>query len=69
MPHSIGDRVQINHQCVEEYWGITGTIKEMLPKDPDPCNGHLVNYVEFDTPLGTLKGEYFASKELDKLTA
>ena len=58
----IGDRVKINHKCVPEYWDITGTVKEILPKKRDDP---LTNYVEFDVPLGTLKGEYFAEKELD----
>ena len=63
----IGDRVKINHNCCLEYWDITGIITNKLDA-PDEENGYLINYVKFDIPLGTLEGEYFADRELQKLS-
>ena len=58
----IGARVRINEMCVEPYIGKTGIVKSINPNlEDDPLGIE----VEFDQPIFSLKGEYFAKRELD----
>ena len=49
---------------VEGYWGVTGIVEEIVPNDIDD----FTHYIRFNTPLHTLKGEYFAPDELEILS-
>lgn len=63
----VGDRVKVNHNCHEFYWGTIATVLDVETVEEHDTKDDFLIHIKFDVPFGTLKDEYFTPEELDRV--